>query len=425
MLAPFVLAADVFVTQQVALLRELPAPTAKIVTRLAAGARGTLASRRDGFVDVAIAGTRGYMAEGVTATFDDGCDASREMVVVGRFLAGDAARRPLAVSLLLRGTERLRADGTPDADAEILLGETAEALVATSDHVPDGVGVVLRGGRRAYDGEAFRRALLTVDSDRARAGALRSEFPGTSDGFIALWKETGAFLSLAEVATDPSVVAFATDRLGAASLALGRLLLAAGKPDQLKDLEARVTDAAVRTGSAKLGARAAILLAMRGNGRPPFPQEAAAPGMLVRLDGEIGALTLRLNGSPVPASAIPVLPVPGSLRLSPDGRTAAWLEVSSPSSITPVLVSLSKDDPARNAARLAGGRPARDLRKAHSLTSLLDFSRDGQRLAVAITAWDDVPPEKPRLAVLSTVTGELVVETRDDRAGRARLRKAL
>jgi hypothetical protein len=419
------LAADVFVTQQVALLREKPAPTARIVRRLDAGTRGTLVARGTGFLKVSIAGTLGFLAEGVASTFDDGCDGSREMVVVGRFLAGDSSRRALAVSLLLRGTERLRADGMPDPDAEILLGETAETLIATSDRVPEGIGVVFRARRRAYDGEAFRRTLLTRDSDRARAGALRSEFPGVSDGFIALWKETGAFLSLSENATDPKVIAFATDRLGTASLALGRLLLAAGHLDELERLEARVTDTAARTGSAKLGARTAILLAMRGNGRLPFPQETEASQTRVRLEGEIGALSLRVNGSSVPAAAIPVLPVPGSLRVAPDGKTAAWLEVSSPTTITPVVVSLSRDDPARNAARLSGGRPTRDLRKMHTLTSLLDFSKDGQRLAVAITAWDDVPATRPRLAVLSTATGELVVEARGDRRGRARVRKAL
>ena len=125
--------------------------------------------------------------------FADGAEGSRELVVVGRYLAADDTRLPLAAALLARGAARLRAEGNPDPRAEVLLGETAERLAGRAGAPPEGVAFAAhfdpKLGRtvRAYDGEAFRRVLADVPADatgpllelreRALAGALRARFP--------------------------------------------------------------------------------------------------------------------------------------------------------------------------------------------------------------------------------------------------------
>ena len=122
-----------------------------------------------------------------------GPEGSRNLVVVGRYLAADDTRLPLAAALLARGAARLRAEGTPDPRAEVLLGETAERLAGRPGAAPEGVSFAApfdpKLGRnvRVYDGEAFRRVLADVPADaegpllelreRALAGALRARFP--------------------------------------------------------------------------------------------------------------------------------------------------------------------------------------------------------------------------------------------------------
>ncbi len=109
--------------------------------------------------------------------FAPGPEGSRNLVVVGRYLAADDTRLPLAAALLARGAARLRAEGTPDPRAEVLLGETAERLAVRPGAPPEGVAFAEpfdpKLGRkvRVYDGEAFRRAL--GDLRRRRRGAAR------------------------------------------------------------------------------------------------------------------------------------------------------------------------------------------------------------------------------------------------------------
>ena len=90
-------------------------------------------------------------------------------------------------------------------------------------------------------------------------------------------------------------------------------------------------------------------------------------------------------------AAIPILPVPGSLRVSPDGRSVAWIEVSAPARLVPVMTSLDRDEEAREIAFLSTGRPLRDRELAHVVSSLSGFSKDGQRLGLVIEAWNDTP----------------------------------
>ena len=73
---------------------------------------------------------------------------------------------------------------------------------------------------------------------------------------------------------------------------------------------------------------------MRGDGTRSFPQEnrlaVGGKQIAVRIDGEIGKLKLLVQTSDkqrttpfLLRAAVPVLPVPGSLRVSPDGRSGA------------------------------------------------------------------------------------------------------
>src|SRR5207249_1322884 len=159
----------------------------------------------------------------------------------------------------------------------------------------------------------------------------------------------------------------------------------------------------------RLSARARIIAAMRGDGSASFPQEARVVlgprERTVRIGGKLGALQLTVETAvggtrdlQARRAAIPLLPVPGSLRVSPDGKFVAWIEVVGPAMLVPVMTSLERDEPAREIAFLSGGRPLRDQALAHVVTSLSGFSKDGQRLGFAIEAWNDAPGPEPRRA---------------------------
>ncbi len=310
----------------------------------------------------------------------EGPEGSRNLVVVGRYLAADDTRLPLAAALLARGAGRLRAAGTPDPGAEVLLGETAERLAPRPGAAPEGVGFTApfdpKLGRkvRVYDGEAFRRALGDIPADasgplldlreRALAGALRARFPLPGVTLIAKWEETVAWLTFAESVQSPRVAEKVSRRLESSAPDLARLLLAAGKMDDLKALDRRLTDASQRLEAlepdpAKARRLRGAALAVRrlvGNGRPPFPQEARVskkPGAaVVRIEGDIGALSLVVvenEGLPVGRSrrvlASPLLPVPGSLAVTPNGRAATWLEAETPTRLARVAFALDGSGP--------------------------------------------------------------------------------
>ena len=139
------------------------------------------------------------------------------------------------------------------------------------------------------------------------------------------------------------------------------------------------------------------------------------PGFCIMLALTLTSKTSVGSTSELPrrSAAIPVLPVPGSLRVSPDGKSAAWIEVIGPSTLMPVIASLTKDEPAREIAFLSDGRPLRDRSLAHVVGSISGYSR----LGLSISAWNDTPGPAPRFTVVSVATGELLFETsRDMRA---------
>ena len=251
--------------------------------------------------------------------------------------------------------------GAPDPAAEVLLGETAERLAPRPGAAPEGVafGFVLdpSSGRRVrfYSGDAFRRVLDDVPEaadgppgdlrERALAGALRARFPLPGNTLISRWEETVAWLTFAETVRSPRVAEGVSRRLEKAAPNLARLLLAAGKLEDLTALDRRLTDASQRlealepdpAKARRLRAAARAVRALRGNGTPPFPQEVwltPGPGAAVaRIEGEIGRLELVVASRPdAPRSAAsrrllsaPLLPVPGSLALTrgPPGRHVA------------------------------------------------------------------------------------------------------
>ena len=330
--------------------------------------------------------------------FPEGPSGSRNLVVVGLFLASDPSRLRLASSLLSRGTARLRKEGTPDPTAEVILGETLEELARRGIVPPDGARFVRRtdlAGTRTvdlYEGEAFRLALgsLPVDPDsdrdrelreRAAAGALRARFPFPETSLVGLWTETAAWLALVEESRTPSVVACGSRRLASAAPSLGRLLLAAGRTEELATLADRVWAASRRVrldlpkdaAGRRLVLASSVLRRMRGDGSAPFPQEAwagqgpAAPA--ARIEGEIGRLVLVHRTTSVgPAGPRtdsrtlyePILPVPGSLRVSPDGRRATWLEVSGPVAVAEVAVRVTSVSLATGEPVIEASRPPRN-----------------------------------------------------------------
>jgi hypothetical protein len=439
---------DVFATPREALLREKPAPGARVVGRLPQGTRLALLEAREQFLKVETPGLpAGWIAREVAVVFPPDAASTKDMVAVGRAFGRNDGNRRLAAGLLERASQRLREAKTPDPEVEVLLGETSEGLSAAAGPPSKEIRIVEKSGaagaRSSYDGAAFERAIEMLAKDpsqeraalreRAMAGILRARYPGRSTSLPSLAQEAGAWLQLAETAEDPAVLRSAAERAGTASLALGRYLLALGKQDELGKLEDRARSAGGRvrklladsSDGARLGARAEVLRAMRGNGAPAFPQElkvvAGAKERVVRIEGKLGALQLvvetRVGGTRdtgVRKAAVPILPVPGSLRVSPDGRTVAWVEVAGPSLLVPVTTSLERDEPAREIAFLSNGRPLRDRTLAHVVASLAGFSKDGQRLGLTIDAWNETPGPAPRYSVVSVATGDLLFETSRD-----------
>ena len=262
----------------------------------------------------------------------EGAEGARNLVVVGRYLAADDTRLPLAAAFLARGAARLRAAGSPDPGAELVLGETAERLAPRAGAAPEGVAFAFvfdpAAGRkvRVYSGEAFRRVLDDVPEgadgpagelrERALAGALRARFPLPGVTLISKWEETVDWLAFAESVTSPRVAESVSRRLERAAPDLARLLLAAGKVGDLGALDRRLTDASLRlealepnpAKARRLRDAARAVRALRGDGAPPFPQEVwltTGPGAAVaRIEGEIGGLALVLASRPdAPRSA--------------------------------------------------------------------------------------------------------------------------
>ena len=335
------------------------------------------------------------------ALFADGPEGSRNLVVVGRYLAADDTRLPLAAALLARGAARLRAEGAADPVAEVLLGEVAERLAPKSGAAPVGVAFVQvfdpKAGRRfrAYDGAAFRRVLDDIPPEadaslgelreRAMAGALRARFPIPGTSLVSLWEETVLWLTFAERVMSPSVSESVARKLEASAPSLARLLLAAGRGGDLTALDRRLTDAAARLealepspGKARrLREAARAVRRLRGDGSPAFPQEVwvtQGPAALVaRIDGEIGALSLvaephastpaALRAAPRAVLDSPLLPVPGSLALGADGLTVTWLEAMTPTSVVRVAARL---DGSGRVSVPASGRPTNSGSRAGS-----------------------------------------------------------
>ena len=454
--------ADLFVMPREALIREKPALNGRILARLPAGTRLRLLQGGERFLQAEVVTAAqpgipaGFIAREVTSVFPAGLEATRDLVTIGRTLARSETYRRLAVAFLWRASQRLDEAGTPDPVVELLLGESAEALAAAGGPFPPGMAVEIGPpdhgdpGRPVYRGEAFARVLeLTAkDSsgvhtglrDRALAGLSRARYPQTSNSMRGLWEETAAWLQLTESASDPAVVASAGARLGVASLTLGRYLLALGDLDAMDKLEKRIRAAGGRmlaivpnrAHGRRLVARAAILRAMRGDGSRSFPQEARVRNgpveHVARIEGKLGGLTLVVASGagatrePVRrTAATPILPVPGSLRMSPDGKSAAWVEVIAPSALVPVMAAVTREEPAREVAFLADGRPLRDRSLLHVIGAVSGYSSDGSRLGLSIDAWNETPGPSPRLSVVSVATGELLFETSKDFRGYMRL----
>jgi hypothetical protein len=445
---------DAFTTPREALLREKPSREGRVLARLPQGTRLTVLEARDRYLRVEARGLpQGWIAREVTVVFAPDASATRELIVVGRVFSENDTHRLLAAYLLERAAARLREAKAGDPEVEVLLGETLEELAATGGPYRSELGLSEKSGatgtRGVYDGSAFQRAaeLLGTDAstspnaaperrrvrERAQAGLLRLQFRDRPASLAGLLQESNAWLTLLEAAEDPGVLRSAADRVGEASLGIGRYLLALGKLEELAKLESRVRAASVRVQSfspetpdgRRLASRAAILLAMRGDGSPSFPQEvrigAGGRERIARIDGKAGALTLTVENRAGATRdvqtrkvVVPVLPAPGSLRIAPDGRSVAWIEVAGPSQLVPVMTSLERDEPAREIAFLSSGRPLRDRALAHVVGSLAGFSKDGQRLGLSIEAWNSTPGPSPRYSVVSVATGELLFETSSD-----------
>jgi hypothetical protein len=246
---------DVFTTPRETQLREKPTSSARALTRLPQGTRLTLVEARGDFLKVEAGGQpAGWISRATAVVFTPGASGTSDLGTVGRVLARNDGNRKLAAALLDRAAARLREAKTPNAEIEILAGETAEAAATTGGPFPAGISIIEKsdssGTRSLYNGAAFDRALELLAADQSRskpslleravAGKLRARFPTVSAALPALVEETSAWLKLAETAESPAVLRQAAERSGAASLALARNLLALGKTQDLAALAERL-----------------------------------------------------------------------------------------------------------------------------------------------------------------------------------------
>lgn len=88
--------------------------------------------------------------------------------------------------------------------------------------------------------------------------------------------------------------------------------------------------------------------------------------------------------------------------------------MTGPTTLLPVIASLTRDEPAREIAFLADGRPLRDRSLLHVIGSISGYSSDGARLGLSIDAWNETPGPSPRYSIVSVSTGELLFETSKD-----------
>ena len=439
---------DVFMMVREALVREKPSKQSRFTGKLPGGSRVKLIATGDDYLKIEVpAGatpktTTGYISREVVSVFAP--EATSELVSAARALSGIEGHRRTAVAFLLCASERLRTTGPGDAGVEVLLGETAEALAASGGPFPPGLelGTVPAQGagptRARYTGDAFRRAIALTSKtetpetarlrERAVAGVLRQQYPETSAEPAALEKETTAWLELAENAEDATALKSAAARAGDAVVSLAGVYVATGRAEDVAKLEARVRSVGTRiqtvlptqTVGTKLLARAAIVGAMRGDGTKAFPQEARAKlgpkEIVARIDGKLGNLAVTVemtvggtHEGPRQKAARPILPVPGSLKISPDGKSVAWIEIATATKLVPVVASLEKEEPAREIVPMTATRPTANL-----LASLCGYSKDGQRLGVQVQAWNEMPGPDTRYSVVSVATGELLYETTKD-----------
>jgi hypothetical protein len=455
-----VLVAEVVVNVRTALLREKPEAGADVVAKLPLGAHLTLAGASGPYYEVEVPAdssggnakedpSTAYLARQTASSFGAGHDGSQDMIAAGRALANNPSYRPIAVAFLLRGAERLRQEGAEDAEVEVELGEQAEALASSGGPFPEGLEVTKLDApegekvRYVYSGAAFTQALAASEKggdslagvrDRARVGILRAKFSGNGQTTESLAARSDAWLEALSGLHETRAIESAADRAGAAVLPLARELLSADKIEDLSALDGRVERAVEQVstalpgdiGAEEFASRAALVKAMRGDGSAPVPQSAKTNvgGQDVAVSIESAADQLQLivtRGSGDAASrtvregVTPVLPVPGSLRIAPDGRSAAWLEVRSQSVIWGKLVSLDGEGPARDLNAVGAARPWPNL-----LTTLAGFSKNGERLGFAVKGWRQTQPKSAHLFVVSSPEGILLFETRGTAAGRER-----
>jgi hypothetical protein len=432
-------------------LRPSPTLASRPGTRLPSGTAAVLRDSTERFLLVEEAdGTSGWVERSAAALFPPGEDGTRDLARFGKSLAGTSLV-PIAAGALSRALERQKCDGRFDPETAVFLGESGEALAASGGPYPAGFPVIHGAdpatgkSRDVYSGMSFDEAAARLSSagddrralsERAAAGAVRRRFPSPGSTLLALWTEVGDWLELLESAQSPRVRRDAARRLGDAALPLGRYLLAVGRIDDLARLQKRIEDAAPllveglpSDEAGRLASRAFVLAAMRGDGSRSFPQEAAVRipegERRARISGDIGSLVLDAGDGRSPGGVHPVLPVPGSLRISPDGRFAAWLEVARPGLVTPAIVRLSGGAKTEEPAFLSGGRPLRDRLRRNVVTTIEGFSKDGARVALATRAWDETAPRIPHLAVLSTSTGARVFEGTGSSRNRRLVRRLL
>ena len=440
---------DVFTTPREALLREKPSRDSKILARLPQGTRLTLVETRDRFLRVEGKGLPpGWIADQVVVVFAPTSEATRELVVVGRAFAGNETQRLLAACLLDRAAQRLREAKTPDPDVEVLLGETLEALAATGGPYRAELGLTERTGPSGSP-RRLRRSGLSAGGRSPRRRRRAPNAPGRANGpgrgSCGCSSGTGRLRSPAccrkrthgsgssrrpkiprSSGAPPSAPASRRWRsAGTSSPSAGPTSSrssARGSPRRAsgsrRSRRAPRTDAASPRGlrsSSPCGATARPRsrrrhASRRGPASGPcgstassapcsFPSKRAPARRATSRPGRRRSRSCRCPG---PCGSLP------TAGRSPGSR---W---PGPSQLVPVMTSLERDEPAREIAFLASGRPLRDRALAHVVGSLAGFSTDGQRLGLAIDAWNATPGPAPRYSVVSVATGELLFETSSD-----------